>query len=445
MTLTALAPEWRRIEALCDILQSSRTKGLDVEPMLASLTVLHDAVAAARASGAWADIADTDLSPLEIDILAAVVAPIAAPGVAFAYQAVSGDREAARPTPLLIQALYSMEGDDIVAFNQALAPRAPLRRTGLVSVDPGISGTRLTAGPVLRENAFSAHDVDPLPGAREVTRHASWDDLVLNSDGQQHLSEFIDFVKGARTVVETWGGRSRGGPIALFAGPSGTGKTLAASVLAAEIGYTLYRIDLAALVSKYIGETEKNLNALFDAAQGRRAVLLFDEADSLFAKRGEVKEARDRYANMEVSHLLSRIENQACPCILTSNLRDHLDAAFQRRFQVVVDFPFPNSADRARLWSLHLPPRAPLENIDIGLLAQAAALSGAGIENAVLHGAHMAAAAGEAIHMRHLARGVWRELTKDDATMALEDLGSLAPYLEDDHAGHRAADPAAAA
>lgn len=445
MTLAQLAPEWRRIETLCDILQASRVAGRDVEPMLAGLLEAQRAVEEGRAQGAWSSLIDCALTPLEFDILAAVIAPIAAPGVAFAYQSITGDRDNARPSPVLVQALYSLEGDDIVAFNRALAANAPLRSSGLISVDPGTAGPRLTAGPLLRETAFAAHDVDPLPGAREVTRPADWGDLVLNSDGRRHLLEFVSFVEGARTVVEDWGGRRRGGPIGLFAGPSGTGKTLAASVLANQIGYRLFRIDLAALVSKYIGETEKNLNTLFDAAEGRRAVLLFDEADSLFAKRGEVKEARDRYANMEVSHLLSRIENQSCPCILTTNLRDHLDAAFQRRFQVVVDFPFPNAVDRGRLWALHLPPKAPLEGIDIEVLAQAAALSGAGIENAALHGAHMAAAAGEPIRMRHLALGILRELAKDDMALVLEDLGPLAAYLEEDHAVYRSADPAAAA
>jgi AAA+ superfamily predicted ATPase len=445
MTLAALAPEWRRIELLCDILQASRVAGRDAEPLLAGLQDAQRAVEEGRAQGAWSGVIDSVLSPLELDILAAVIAPVAAPGVAFAYQSITGDRDSARPGPVLVQALYSLEGDDIVAFNRALAADAPLRSRGWVSVDPGTAGPRLTVGPLLRETVFAAHDVDPLPGAREVTRPADWNDLVLNSDGRRHLSEFVSFVEGARTVVDDWGGRRRGGPIALFAGPSGTGKTLAASVLANQIGYRLFRIDLAALVSKYIGETEKNLNTLFDAAEGRRAVLLFDEADSLFAKRGEVKEARDRYANMEVSHLLSRIENQSCPCILTTNLRDHLDAAFQRRFQVVVDFPFPNAADRRRLWALHLPPKAPLKDIDIEVLAQGAALSGAGIENAALHGAHMAAAAGDPIRMRHLALGILRELAKDDMAVAIEDLGPLAAFLEEDHAVNRSADPAAAA
>ena len=151
-------------------------------------------------------------------------------------------------------------------------------------------------------------------------------------------------------MVGLWHGQSVGGPVALFTGPSGTGKTFAAAVLAGALGWPLYRVDLGRLVSKYVGETEENLNRLFDAAHGQPMVLQFDEADALFAKRGEVKEARDRYANMEVSHLLTRIEAHDGPCILTTNLRKQLDSAFTRRFQLVVEFPRLDAAARSELW-----------------------------------------------------------------------------------------------
>jgi SpoVK/Ycf46/Vps4 family AAA+-type ATPase len=237
-------------------------------------------------------------------------------------------------------------------------------------------------------------------------------------------------VRHRRTVEKDWGGLRRGGPVALFSGPSGTGKTLAAIVLATELGFPLYRIDLGHLVSKYIGETEKNLNALFDAVDGSDTILLFDESDALFGKRGEVKDARDRYANMEVSHLLARIENQHCPCILTTNLRSSIDAAFLRRFQIVVDFPLPEMAERERMWRCHIPARAPVaEDVDVAMLARHARLTGASIENAALHAAHMAAAGGRSIAMRLLVQGIWRELAKDGARHTLSDIGPLAAYL----------------
>lgn len=288
----------------------------------------------------------------------------------------------------------------------------------------------VAAGRNLRQALFG--ETDPLapPGTVRVRRKAGWDELIVPDPCRRGLREFCAFVHHRRTVERDWGGRRRGGPVALFSGPSGTGKTLAAIVLACELGFPLYRIDLGQLVSKYIGETEKNLNALFDAVDGSDTILLFDESDALFGRRGEVKDARDRYANMEVSHLLARIENQHCPCILTTNLRSSIDAAFLRRFQIVVDFPLPEAADRERMWRCHIPARAPFApDVDLALLARHARLSGASIENAALHAAHMAAQAGSAISMGLLVHGVWRELAKDGARHTLSDIGPLAAHL----------------
>ena len=183
-------------------------------------------------------------------------------------------------------------------------------------------------------------------------------------------------------------------------------------------------------MSKYIGETEKNLNRLFDAVHGQPMILQFDEADSLFSKRGEVKEARDRYANMEVSHLLARIEAHHGPVILTTNLRKHLDPAFARRFQVVVDFPRPDVAARARLWQRLLPPRAPRDpQVNVDFLAAAVNMTGGHIRNAALHAAYLAAGNDSALTLEHIALAVWRELGKDGREMAPAALGSLAPFL----------------
>jgi SpoVK/Ycf46/Vps4 family AAA+-type ATPase len=201
-------------------------------------------------------------------------------------------------------------------------------------------------------------------------------------------------------------------------------------VLAAELRRPLYRVDLGLLVSKYIGETEKNLNRLFDAAHGRDVVLQFDEADSLFGKRGEVKEARDRYANLEVSHLLTRIEAHDGPCILTTNLRRYLDAAFLRRFQVVVEFPRPDAASRRRLWDRLLPPAAPrAPDLDLDLVAGAVNLTGGAIRNAGLHAAFLAADADTPIETAHIAVAVWRELGKDGRELSPTALGALAAGL----------------
>jgi len=267
-------------------------------------------------------------------------------------------------------------------------------------------------------------------GTSRIWSRARWADLVLPANCLCQLQEFLYWVRCRRTVVNEWGGEDSGGPVALFAGPSGTGKTFAASVLANELGWPLYRVDIGALVSKYIGETEKNLNSLFDAAHGQDMVLQFDEADSLFGQRGEVKDARDRYANMEVSHLLSRIEAHQGPVILTTNLRHHLDSGFARRFQVVVDFPRPDAAARAKLWRNSLPPAAPFfADLDPTVLGQAVTLTGGAIRNAALHAAYLAAGTGGAIGLSQVALSVWRELAKDGREVNPVDLGGLAQWL----------------
>jgi SpoVK/Ycf46/Vps4 family AAA+-type ATPase len=231
-------------------------------------------------------------------------------------------------------------------------------------------------------------------------------------------------------VVNTWGGQNTGGPVALFAGPSGTGKTYAASIIAGELGWPLFRLDLGMVVSKYIGETEKNLNRLLDTLHGTDGILQIDEVDSLLSKRGEVKEARDRYANMEVSHLLSRIELHDGPVVLTTNLRKELDQAFVRRFHIVVDFPRPDAAARSVLWRRLLPPRAALApDLDCDELGEAANLSGGSIRNAALHAAYLAADRGKAIGRREAALAVWRELNKENRQVARSELGALAACL----------------
>ncbi len=184
------------------------------------------------------------------------------------------------------------------------------------------------------------------------------------------------------------------------------------------------------LVSKYIGETEKNLNALFDAADGRDVVLLFDEADSLFGRRGDVREARDRYANMEVSHLLARIERHRGPCILTTNLRQHLDPAFARRFQAVIEFPRPDAGARTALWRRGFPPHAPLaDEVDAERLGASLELTGAQIRNAALHAAFLAAAEETGVTLAHVASAVMSELAKDGREVPRSSLGMLAGHL----------------
>jgi SpoVK/Ycf46/Vps4 family AAA+-type ATPase len=212
-----------------------------------------------------------------------------------------------------------------------------------------------------------------------------------------------------------WGfgaGSGRGlGIAALFAGDSGTGKTFAAEALANAAGLDLYRIDLATVVSKYIGETEKNLQRVFDAAEASGAVLLFDEADALFGKRSEVKDSHDRYANIEVAYLLQRIEAYRGLAILTTNLKSAIDRAFLRRLRFVVQFPFPDDAARAAIWRRQFPPRAPLGEIDVAALARLQ-LAGGHIRSVALNAAFRAAEAGTPIGHRLLLDAARTEFAK---------------------------------
>jgi SpoVK/Ycf46/Vps4 family AAA+-type ATPase len=251
--------------------------------------------------------------------------------------------------------------------------------------------------------------------AERLDTRAGFDDLVVPDGVAQQLHEITGQLRHRATVHDDWGfaaRQSRGlGLSALFAGDSGTGKTLAAEVIAHEAGLDLYRVDLSATVSKYIGETEKNLAQLFDAAERCGAVLLFDEADALFGQRSEVRDSHDRYANLEVAYLLQRIERYPGLAILTSNMKSVLDRAFLRRLRFVVQFPFPDTALRQRLWQRALPPQAPVQGLDFAQLGRLH-LSGGSIRSVALNAAFHAAARGTPIDGACLTLALQAEFAK---------------------------------
>ncbi|NJD29240.1 MAG: ATP-binding protein, partial [Chloroflexi bacterium] len=234
---------------------------------------------------------------------------------------------------------------------------------------------------------------------------------------REQLEELAIRARHRDHVLDDWGigGRSsRGrGITALFAGESGTGKTLAAEVVAAHLGLDLYVIDLSTVIDKYIGETEKNLDRIFAEADRVNGVLLFDEADAIFGKRSEVRDARDRYANVEVAYLLQRMERFDGLAVLTTNLRANLDEAFTRRIDVIVDFPMPETDARAALWRMHLPERLPqAQDLDLEFMARRFRLSGGNIRNICLTAAFLAADAEGPVSMADLIRGTEREYRK---------------------------------
>jgi hypothetical protein len=257
--------------------------------------------------------------------------------------------------------------------------------------------------------------------AERIEPSAKWDDLVLPEAQTLVLRQLAAQSRNRMTVYETWGfaanGRRGLGLSALFSGPSGTGKTLAAEVLAAELHLDLYRIDLSAVVSKYIGETEKNLRQVFDAAEAGGCLLLFDEADALFGKRAEVKDSHDRYANIEVGYLLQRMESFLGLAILTTNMKSTLDKSFQRRLRFTVDFPFPDASQRQEIWARVFPAQTPTKGLDYTRLA-ALNMTGGNIRNIALNAAFLAAEAKATVGMAHILQAAQLEAIKTERPIA---------------------------
>ncbi len=262
--------------------------------------------------------------------------------------------------------------------------------------------------------------------AQRIEPSGDWDDLILPEAQKQILREIAAHVRQRSTVYNNWGFAGKGGRglgiSALFAGGSGTGKTLGAEVLAHRLRLDLYRIDLSSVVSKYIGETEKNLRRVFDAAEQGGVILLFDEADALFGKRSEVKDARDRYANIEVSYLLQRMESYPGLAVLTTNLKSAIDTAFLRRIRFVVQFPFPDTAQRAEIWRRVFPANTPTADLDAMQLARLN-VAGGNIRNIALNAAFLAADAGEPVQMKHVLRAAQTEYTKLEKPLTDAEIG----------------------
>ncbi|HEV2705498.1 MAG TPA: ATP-binding protein [Pyrinomonadaceae bacterium] len=282
------------------------------------------------------------------------------------------------------------------------------------------SRVRSQAKPTARElfaaaRAQSRHTLAAL--ASKIEPKYTWDDIQLPADQTEQLREICAQAESRHVVHVEWGfGRKMSagrGVVALFTGAPGTGKTMAAEVIATELQLDLFKIDLSQIVSKYIGETEKNLDRIFREAQSSNAILFFDEADALFGKRSEVKDAHDRFANIEIGYLLQKIEEFDGIAILATNLRQNMDEAFVRRMQFIVEFPFPDEEYRRRIWQSVFPKEAPVgDDVEFETLARTIRLSGGHIKNIALAGAFYAAADGRRIRTSHLMRAARREYQK---------------------------------
>ncbi|RST10120.1 ATP-binding protein [Streptomyces sp. WAC05374] len=324
---------------------------------------------------------------------------------------------------------YRMSGGELRAV--ASVADAGARLAGNGQPEPVADHVEPAIATVTRGRSGSA--------VRSIAPRRTVDDLVLPDVQFQQILEIASAFRAWPRISETWGFARRsahGGVKALFTGEPGTGKTMSAEIVTGMLGLELLKVDLAQVVSKWVGETEKNMETAFRQAEESHAVLLFDEADALFGKRGDVKHGTDRYANMEVGYLLQRLEASDGLVILTSNLKDNIDPAFTRRFHFVVHFPRPGTSERRRLWRLAFPDEAPLApNVDLDALARLD-MTGAGITAAARTAALAAAdSGGDAIHMRHVVRGVARQFQREARLLRPSELGPHAHLLDAAHQG----------
>jgi hypothetical protein len=319
--------------------------------------------------------------------------------------------------------LGALNGSAPVSFDPASATRAfrlgpeQVVRAARAAHRAAVAAGRDLEPPDIAAGARAQNAAGLERLARRVQPAAGWEDLILPRAVELQLREIAARARHRDRVIGEWrmghaAARGRG-VTTLFAGDSGTGKTMSAEVLAGDLGLDLYVIDLSTVIDKYIGETEKNLDRIFTEADGVNGVLLFDEADALFGKRSEVKDARDRYANVEVAYLLQRMERFDGIAILTTNLRANVDEAFTRRLDAIVDFPLPEEPDRLRLWERNLPDRVPRDaGLDLAFLARQFRIAGGNIRNICVSAAYFAAAADHPISMADLIRGTEREYRK---------------------------------
>lgn len=371
-----------------------------------------------------ATITAADLSAAEALVLVAALAPEVDERFATRYAALTDRPGVTGLTCEVARTLIARSLPGRLDANLTLSSRGTLLSSELLVLDAS-SGV-LRVEPILASFLLGLPPPEPtlssdFPATPLRTVH-TLDDVVLSAQARARISDLEGRIAHRDLVVGEWGfGRhhdNTSGLVALFHGPPGTGKTMTAAAIAAASGRPAYVVDLSALVSKYIGETEKSLARIFDRAAREQSILVFDEADAVFGTRTEVSDSHDRYANQEVSYLLVRIEQHPGMVILTTNLLGNIDAAFRRRIHVVVEFPMPGPSERERLWSGALPPELPVaDGVDLTALAERYPLSGAQIRDAAVEAAYLAAAGTRTVGTEELVVGIRRQYDKAGKTV----------------------------
>ena len=332
---------------------------------------------------------------------------------------------------------YKFSDKDIIgsmANRFTLTPGKIVKSLEMAGLQAQMEGKKKISGEILNDACYQVLEQKMGDKAVYVPAKYTMDDLILAPRQKKKLKDICDLVRYKYRVLEEWGmdgkmsyGR---GISAAFIGAPGTGKTMAAQVLAKELGLRLYKVNLSGVVSKYVGETEKRLNEIFDEAEKSQVILFFDEADVLFGKRSEVKDSNDKYSNMEVAFLLQKMENYNGITIIATNLFQHFDEAFKRRLKSVVEFSLPDEATRKTLWQSMIPDKLPTEEVDFDYLASHFELSGSNIRNIIFQAAFYAAAKDKAMGMEEIIPAVANEYSKLGKTISREDVDEYYMYLE---------------
>lgn len=426
-----LIAEFDRLLILTRVVERHREGKQAGAELKRDLARAQERLAKARAGGLWERLlpgsGEPIAGPFAADVLAAAVFPHARPSAAHTLQALQPGTPGPAPTQALLHELLMLGAEEEIALHAALSPAQPLVASHLIRIDGSGPMRQIHPGARLLRQVLGPESFGALPtGIRLIdTGRTAVPDLLVPEETQRRLDEVAALARHLDRRAAA-GEPVPGGPAALFVGAPGTGKSLAVRHVARALSKLLFQLDLGAVVSKWVGETERNLSRVFEQMSGTEGCILIDEADALLGKRVSVKEGRDHYVNITVSHLLTLLENHRGPVFLTSNLRANLDDAYTRRFASVVEFKRPDAELRRAMW------RTVLAQSEVaGALADLAAtveLSAAEISNA--HLLAEALADGGPIDARHLARAVLREKTKVTQTFSKADLRALQDELE---------------